>query len=137
MKTLHSIIADVCKVQVKKHGRTVNDYRNETDLAINLQKMQVGQQVADLVARQFSSDRGSVDSLVQSKVDDCDDIAELVDLTNTRYFQSPADKNQLADMLRQRYELAVKEADTKDKEEEARKKYDELMTSLSLKDKDH
>lgn len=136
MKTLHSIIADVCKVQVQKHGRIVNDYRNETDLAINLQKMQVGQQVADLVASQFSSDRGSVDSLVQSKVDDCDDISELVDLTNTRYFQSPADKNQLADLLRQRYELALKEADTKEKEEKARKKYDELMNSLSLKDKD-
>lgn len=137
MKTLHSIIADVCKVQVKKHGRTVNDYRNETDLAINLQKMQVGQQVADLIKQQFSSDRGSVDSLVQSKVDDCDDISELVDLTNTRYFQSPADKNQLADLLRHRYELALKEADTKEKEEEARKKYDELMASLSLKDKEH
>lgn len=132
MRCLKSIIADVCRTRVKNEDRTYIDYRNETDLALNLQKMQVGQQVADLVAQQFSGNRANVDSLVQSNVDKCDDISELVDLSNTRYFQNPADRNELANYLNDAYEKAKKAADTKEKEEEARKKYDELIDALKL-----
>lgn len=134
MKCLKSIIADVCQTKyILASGHKVNDYRNETDLALNLQKMQVSQQVADLIGQQFGQNsRSSVDALVQSEVDRCDDISELVDLSNTRYFQSPAEKNELANLLHERYIKAVESAKNKEDEEKARAKYEELMKSLRL-----
>lgn len=136
MRCLKSIVADVCQTKYTlSNGHKVNDYRNETDLALNLQKMQVSQQIADLIGQQFGNgSRASVDTLVQTEVDRCDDISELVDLGNTRYFQSPAEKNELANLLHERYIKAVESAKNKEEEEKARAKYDELMKSLRLED---
>lgn len=113
---------------VRPDGTTLFSPKNDISLALNLDADKASKDVLDTLTQAVSAK--SVDGMDASEAAKVDNVFDAVNILETRFVQSPADKVRALQLLEQRVTNENKRLQTADEQQKLLERYNEFLTKV-------
>lgn len=113
---------------VRPDGTTLFSPKNDISLALNLDADKASKEVLDTLTQAVFAK--SVDGMDASEAAKVDNVFDAVNILETRFVQSPADKVRALQLLEQRVANETKRLQTADEQQKLLERYNEFLTKV-------
>lgn len=113
---------------VRPDGTTLFSPKNDISLALNLDADKASKEVLDTLTQAVSAK--SVDGMDASEVAKVDNVFDAVNIMETRFVQSPADKVRALQLLEQRVTNETKRLQNADEQQKLMDRYNEFLSKV-------
>lgn len=113
---------------VRPDGTTLFSPKNDISLALNLDADKASKEVLDTLTQAVSAK--SVDGMDASEAAKVDNVFDAVNIMETRFVQSPADKVRALQLLEQRVTNETKRLQNADEQQKLLERYNEFLAKV-------
>lgn len=113
---------------VRPDGTTLFSPKNDISLALNLDADKASKEVLDTLTQAVSAK--SVDGMDASEAAKVDNVFDAVNIMETRFVQSPADKVRALQLLEQRVANETKRLQTADEQQKLLERYNQFLAKV-------